>query len=110
MKKDFSLSNDKAMINFTAKYCTTMEEILDSNGFERILSSYIDSIKNRNSNLYKFIQESLYIEDNEILITEITNVFKLLIIFNSENQATGIYYYKLSGNGTASTKKMVIVK
>jgi len=84
MKKDFSLSNDKAMINFTAKYCTTMEEILDSNGFERILSSYIDSIKNRNSNIYKFLQESLYIEDNDILITEITNVFKLLIVFNSE--------------------------
>ena len=84
MKKDFSLSNDKAMINFTAKYCTTMEEILDSNGFERVLSSYIDKIKNRNSNIYKFLQESLLIEDKNLFIDEITNVFKLLIVFNSE--------------------------
>lgn len=84
MKKDFSLSNDKAMINFTAKYCTTMEEILDSNGFEMVLSSYIDTIKNRNSNIYKFLTESLHLEEKNSLITEITNVFKLLIVFNSE--------------------------
>ena len=31
MKKEFSLTNGKAMVNFSAKYCDTMEKILESN-------------------------------------------------------------------------------
>jgi len=33
MRKEFSLSNDKATINFTAKYCDNYETLLESDGF-----------------------------------------------------------------------------
>ena len=33
MKKEFSISNDKIIINFTAKYCKTFQNILESEGF-----------------------------------------------------------------------------
>ena len=49
MKKEFSMSNDKVMINFTAKYCNSFESILESDGFRRILEVYLRRAKKRNS-------------------------------------------------------------
>ena len=42
MKKEFSLSTGKVMINFTAKYCDTSEAVFSSYGFRRILSAYLE--------------------------------------------------------------------
>ena len=36
MKKEFSISNDKVLLNFSAKYCTNFESVLDSEGFRCI--------------------------------------------------------------------------
>ena len=55
LKKEFSLSNGKVMINFTAKYCNTPEKLLESNGFRRVFNSYLNKIKKKNSNIYKYL-------------------------------------------------------
>lgn len=52
-EKEFSLSNDKAMINFTVKYCDTMEKLIGSEGFQRVLTAYLEKIQKRNTNVYK---------------------------------------------------------
>ena len=49
MKKEFSISNDKVMINFTVKYCNSMESVLESSGFRRILEVYLRRSKKKNS-------------------------------------------------------------
>ena len=41
MRKEFSISNDKILINFTAKYCKTFEGLLESEGFRRVLDTYL---------------------------------------------------------------------
>ena len=41
MKKEFSISNDKVLLNFSAKYCTNFESVLDSEGFRRVLDVYL---------------------------------------------------------------------
>ena len=83
MRKEFSLSSNKAMMNFTVKYCDTMEKILESSGFNRVLESYLNKIKGRKSNIYVYINNELKGED--INPKEITNLFKLLIVMNNED-------------------------
>ncbi|HEY5561260.1 MAG TPA: phosphoenolpyruvate carboxykinase [Clostridiaceae bacterium] len=84
MKKDFSLSNDKVMINFTAKYCDSQEKLLGSSGFKRILISYLNRIKGRNSNVYKFLEDSIGDEDEVIIADTIITVFRFLAILKVE--------------------------
>ncbi len=85
MKKEFSLSNDKVMINFSAKYCDTIEKLLDSYGFRRVIISYCTRIKNRNSNVYKFLEEALaYTSNEESMIDEMIDLFRLLTVLKSK--------------------------
>ena len=55
MRKEFSLSNDKATINFTAKYCDSFEAIMNSEGFRRIVEAYLIKAKSKNTNNFKFL-------------------------------------------------------
>jgi hypothetical protein len=88
MKKDFSLSNGKAMINFTAKYCDTTDKLLESNGFKRVISSYFKKIKKRNSLVYKYITNSMIVSDEEVLVEELINLFKLMTIIKNDDIIT----------------------
>lgn len=81
MKKEFSLSNGKAMINFTAKYCNTEESLLDSKGFKIILSEYLDNRKRNKSNIYKYINNCL--NQDEISL-ELIKIFKFLIVLKAD--------------------------
>ena len=62
MKKEFSISNDKVMINFTAKYCNTFESVLESNGFRRILEIYLNRAKKKNSISYRYLSKAMETE------------------------------------------------
>ncbi|NMM62084.1 phosphoenolpyruvate carboxykinase [Clostridium sp. P21] len=83
MQKEFSLSNGKAMINFTAKYCNTAEKLLGSKGFKIVLEAYISKIKSKESNVYKYIENSMSCDDTNIL-ENIINVLKLLMVLKAE--------------------------
>jgi len=85
MKKDFSLRNGKAMINFTAKYCDTIDKLLESNGFKRVMLSYLKNIRKKNSVIYKYITDSMVVSGNEILVEEIINLFKLMIMVKDDD-------------------------
>ncbi|MCX7884818.1 MAG: phosphoenolpyruvate carboxykinase [Caloramator sp.] len=82
MKKEFSLSNGKVMINFTAKYCDTPEKLLNSEGFQRILKAYLKKIQRKNSAVYKYICESFKNLDIESITKELITVFKMLVTLN----------------------------
>ncbi|MBK5240137.1 phosphoenolpyruvate carboxykinase [Clostridium sp.] len=81
MKKEFSLSNDKVMINFTAKYCNSPEKLLESDGFRRVFNAYLKKIKKKKSNSYKYLIQNAHLE-NEELDVFIIHLFKLLTILN----------------------------
>lgn len=63
MKKEFSISNDKVMINFTTKYCNNIDSILESEGFRRVLNSFLEKSKKKKTLTYRFLTNSL--ESNE---------------------------------------------
>ena len=59
MRKEFSISNDKIIVNFTTKYCKTFETLLESEAFRKVLDVYLKSIKNKNTSTFKFLISSL---------------------------------------------------
>lgn len=80
MKKEFSLSNDKAMINFTVKYCDTMEKLIGSEGFYRVMCAYFEKIQRRNTNTYKYLTEALQERTLDESVETLIGVLKLLTI------------------------------
>lgn len=96
MKKEFSLSSGKVMINFTGKYCDEAEKLFNSYGFRVVLRTYLLKIKKKESNIYKYIEESLIGCNEDEILKVITNLFKLLIVLNVEEiQEVSLKYKKL---------------
>ena len=84
MKKEFSLSKGKAMINFSAKYCDTIEKILEADSFRRVTVTYLESIAKRNTQNYKRLI-SVYEGDTISELTDkMVEVLKLLTLFHRE--------------------------
>lgn len=81
LKKEFSLSNDNVMINFTAKYCNSPEKLLESQGFRRVFNAYLKKIKKKNSNIYKYLIQNANTVDEDLDIF-IIHLFKLLSVLN----------------------------
>ncbi len=84
MKKEFSLTNGKAMVNFSAKYCDTMEKILESASYRRVTETYIESIAKRNTKSYKLLTSFYHDSTISDLTDKFVEVVKLLTIFNAD--------------------------
>lgn len=80
MLQEFTLSRNRAIINFTLKYCDTRQKVLSSYAFRRVVESFISKIKKDNQIVY-----SAYIkgfESDEELATSFIEVIKLLTVCN----------------------------
>lgn len=82
MKKEFSMSNDKVMINFTAKYCNNFESILESDGFRRILEVYLRRSKKKNSVVYRYLNKALDTDSLIDIRRNLTQIIKYLTVMN----------------------------
>ncbi len=84
MKAEFLISRQSAIINFTEKYCDTAEKLLDSNAFRKVLTSYLEQLRKKDNALYNhFIVKT---DGNfEVLVEELINVFKLLLVLRVED-------------------------
>lgn len=78
MLQEFTLSRERAIINFTVKYCDNREKILSSYAFQRIIESFVRKIKSEDQIIYDhFIKE--YKTDDELSFSLI-EVIKLLTV------------------------------
>lgn len=84
MKKEFSISNDKVLMNFSARYCTNFESLLESEGFRRVLSVYLKKAEKKRSLPYRYLTKSLNSTDISNLRSDITKVFKWLTIMDAK--------------------------
>lgn len=82
MRKEFSLSNDKVLINFTAKYCSTFEELVESQGFKRTVETYLKQIKRKNSLNWRFLSKVFNCEEVEKISIELRKLLKYLTVLN----------------------------
>lgn len=93
MIKEFSFSNDKAMMNFSVLYCDSQEKVLRSNGFYRLMSVYIEKRKKRNSNIYKYINDEIPGNNDDEKVNSIIKLFQLLTVMNAEEIITMEHSY-----------------
>ena len=84
MKKEFSMSNDKVMINFTAKNCDSFEAVLESDGFRRILDIYLRRSKKKNSKSYRYLSNSLNTDSLIDVRRDIIQIIKYLTVMSVE--------------------------
>lgn len=82
MKKEWALSKNKVLINFSQRYCDTEETVLNSEGFRSVLEHYLRYAEKRESRSYRFIIELLKERDLDRLISKITQLCKLLVVMD----------------------------
>ena len=82
MKKEFSISNDKVLMNFSTRYCTNFESLLESEGFRRVLSVYLKKSEKKRTLSYRYLVKSLNTTEISTLREDITKIFKWLTIID----------------------------
>lgn len=99
MRKEFSISNDKILINFTAKYCNNFQRLTESEGFRRVLEVYLKKSQKKMSLSYKYLSKSLNTSDIGELTKEVTKVIKYLTVMDvNEILVLNENYKKLFSN------------
>lgn len=79
MKTEWSLSNDKAIFNFTEKYYSSFDQILDSESFRSLLDHYLSEVEETpHSKIAKLIQHYFPQPDKHARIMAMTRFAKLL--------------------------------
>ena len=94
MRTEFSMSNDKIIINFTNKYCKTFETLLESEAFRKVIDVYIKSIKKKNTTTFKFLTTSLETDDIVEIREHLAKVFKYLTVIGVKEIAKGSPKYE----------------
>lgn len=96
MKQEISINRNSAIMNFTTKYCDTSESLLNSSGFNKVLTMYLEKIEKKDSPVFNYISESF---SHENLSENIVKTFKLLIVLDvSEIKSLDNKYAKFLEN------------
>ena len=77
MKPQFELERNTAVINFSAHYCNTEDELLNSQGFETVLTRFLKRLKKKESPIY---EQLIYVCGEQHVATELISLFKLLLV------------------------------
>ncbi len=81
MKPQFELERNTAVINFSAHYCNTEDELLNSHGFEKVLTRFLKRLKKKEAPVY---EQLVYVCGEEHIASELTSLFKLLLVLDIE--------------------------
>ncbi len=94
MLHEFALSHDRALINFTLKYCDTKQKLLGSYGFRRVVDSFVKQIlKNQEKVIYNYYSDVL--GDDDEFVDSVIEVCKLLCVFSVEEVIAVDNKYKI---------------
>lgn len=89
MKKEWSMSNDKAIINFSVNYCTTDEDVLTSAGFRSVIEHFFKlHVQEKYARNTRLFEKHLGLEEREEAIESFIRLCKLLTIMSSKEIST----------------------
>lgn len=84
MRKEFCLKHGKVTMNFTAKYCDSFESIINSEGFKKVLETYLKKTKNKKSHNFRFLSEAIGTEDIKVISRYLISTLKLLSMMGAD--------------------------
>lgn len=94
MRKEFSISNDKVLINFSAKFCNNYDTLLESDGFRKVLDVYLRKAEKRRTLSFRYLTIKLNTKDTIDIRNNITKLFKWLTIMPAEEIVEANFNYK----------------
>lgn len=94
MRKEFSISNDKVLINFSAKFCNNYDTLLESDGFRKVLDVYLRKAEKRRTLAFRYLTIKLNTKDTIDIRNNITKLFKWLTIMPAEEIVEANFNYK----------------
>ncbi|MFY8259448.1 phosphoenolpyruvate carboxykinase [Clostridium perfringens] len=84
MRKEFCLKHGKVTMNFTAKYCDSFESIINSEGFRKVLETYLKKTKNKKSHNFRLLSEAIGTEDIKVISRYLISTLKLLSMMGAD--------------------------
>lgn len=84
MRKEFSISNDKILMNFSARYCNNFESLLESEGFRRVLNVYLKKSEKKRTLSYRYLVQSLNTIELASIRESIIKIFRWLTIIDAK--------------------------
>jgi len=84
MRKEFCLKHGKVTMNFTAKYCDSFESIINSEGFRKVLETYLKKTKNKKSHNFRFLSEAIGTEEIKVISRYLISTLKLLSMMGAD--------------------------
>lgn len=78
MLNEFTISRGKAMLNFSVKYCSNRQQLLNSYGFRKVIDSFIQVLKKENVIIYDYYIK--YFQNDDELAFSLIEVFKFLTV------------------------------
>lgn len=82
MLKEFTISEGKAILNFSLKYCDSRQKILNSVGFRRVIETFVRKLKKDEVIIYNYYLEAF--KTDEEFEKSLIEIFKLLTICSTE--------------------------
>lgn len=81
MIKEYSQNRSNVIMNFTLKYCQNHEELLQSNGFKKVLKKYVSLLEKKDAMLLDRLNHSV---QGKRLDKTFIELFKLLVAIDSK--------------------------
>lgn len=96
MSYRFKLTNGNAILNFSEEYYHTSIELIQSDGFSKMLKAFIEYGRNRESDVYLYLHACN--DDDALLVRDLKNIARLLLIMDvkevTENYEQYARYFK----------------
>jgi hypothetical protein len=93
MTKEFVISGNKAIMNFSQKYYDTSEALLNSDSFDTLVRCYISDNKANSTHIYTYLEKFFSASNIDSLTNELSDIIRFLNIMTIEEISSKINKY-----------------
>lgn len=93
MNKEISISNNKAILNFSKAFFNNTDDLLRSDGFYEVLKSFVNFHKKNNTRIYSYLEKFFRSSNIDSLAGEIRDITKILTVMSLDEISEKINKY-----------------
>lgn len=93
MNKEISISNNKAILNFSKAFFNNTDDLLRSDGFYEVLKSFVNFHKENNTRIYSYLEKFFRSSNIDSLAGEIRDITKILTVMSLDEISEKINKY-----------------
>lgn len=93
MNKEISISNNKAIMNFSKAFFNNTDDLLRSDGFYEVLRSFVQFHKDNHTRIYIYLEKFFRASDIDQLSSELRDITKILTVMSLDEISEKINKY-----------------